>query len=228
MKLKNCFLSIFAVFAFCAAATSAWAGQRTLESNGNGYYVNMLQSGTDTLIIGSGVSSFEIPGCGEACEGSVLVLIAPEGKHIQLIDGYDNLYDDGRYYRGDLKAFDGAHDNPIADDAAQLYGNASYGETLTIVSTGITDVKTVAHIINGNTSHKVTVENSGSNCSGSVSSGALNLNSITVGSPVTLTVNPEEGCALRDAYVKIPSWNDTSLVPIVGGSWFAEIGRAHV
>ena len=221
MKLKNCFLSIFAVFAFCAAATSAWAGQRTLESNGNGYYVNMLQSGTDTLIIGSGVSSFEIPGCGEACEGSVLVLIAPEGKHIQLIDGYDNLYDDGRYYRGDLKAFDGAHDNPIADDAAQLYGNASYGETLTIVSTGITDVKTVAHIINGNTSHKVTVENSGSNCSGSVSSGALNLNSITVGSPVTLTVNPEEGCALRDAYVKIPSWNDTSLVPIVGGSWFA-------
>ena len=221
MKLKNCFLSIFAVFAFCAAATSAWAGQRTLESNGNGYYVNMLQSGTDTLIIGSGVSSFEIPGCGEACEGSVLVLIAPQGKHIQLIDGYDNPYDDGRYYRGNLKAFDGAHDNPIADDAVQLYGNASYGETLTIVSTGITDVKTVAHIINGNTSHKVTVENSGSNCSGSVSSGALNLNSITVGSPVTLTVNPEEGCALRDAYVKIPSWNDTSLVPIVGGSWFA-------
>ena len=221
MKLKNRFLSIFAVFAFCVAATSAWAGQRTLESGNGGYYINMPQSGTDTLIIGSGVSSFEIPECGEACEGSVLVLIAPEGKHIQLIDGYDNLYDDGRYYRGDLKAFDGAHDNPIADDAAQLYGNASYGETLTIVSTGITDVKTVAHIINGNTSHKVTVENSGSNCSGSVSSGALNLNSVTVGSPVTLTVNPEEGCALRDAYVKIPSWNDTSLVPIVGGSWFA-------
>ena len=220
MKLKNRFLSFFAVIAFCMAATTAWAGQRTLES-GNGYYINMPQSGTDTLIIGSGVSSFEIPECGEACEGSVLVLIAPEGKHIQLIDGYDNLYDDGRYYRGDLKAFDGAHDNPIADDAAQLYGNASYGETLTIVSTGITDVKTVAHIINGNTSHKVTVENSGSNCSGSVSSGALNLNSVTVGSPVTLTVNPEEGCALRDAYVKIPSWNDTSLVPIVGGSWFA-------
>lgn len=221
MKLENRFLSIFAVFAFCVAATSAWAGQRTLESGNGGYYINMPQSGTDTLIIGSGVSSFEIPECGEACEGSVLVLIAPEGKHIQLIDGYDNLYDDGRYYRGDLKAFDGAHDNPIADDAAQLYGNASYGETLTIVSTGITDVKTVAHIINGNTSHKVTVENSGSNCSGSVSSGALNLNSVTVGSPVTLTVNPEEGCALRDAYVKIPSWNDTSLVPIVGGSWFA-------
>ena len=221
MKLKNCFLSIFAVFTFCVAATSAWAGQRTLESNGNGYYVNMPQSGTDTLIIGSGVSSFEIPGCGEACLGSVLVLIAPQGKHIQLIDGYGNPYDDGPYYRGNLNAFDGAYDNPIADDASRLYGSASYGETLTIVSAGITDVKTVAHIINGNTSHKASVENRGNNCSGSVSSGNLNLNSVAVGTPVTLTVNPDEGCALSDAYVTVRAPDDTARVPMVGGSWFA-------
>lgn len=222
MKLKNRFLSIFAVIAFCMAATSAWAGQRTLESNGNGYYVNMPQSGTDTLTIGSGVQSFEIPGCGEACLGSVLVLIAPEGKHIQLIDGLENSpYDDGAYYRGDLNAFDGAYDNPIADDASRLYGSASYGDTLTIVSAGITDVKTVAHIINGTTSHKASVENRGNNCSGSVSSGNLNLNSVTVGTPVTLTVNPEEGCALRDAYVTVRAPDDTARVPMVGGSWFA-------
>ena len=221
MKLENCFLSIFAVFAFCVAATSAWAGQRTLESNGNGYYVNMPQSGTDTLTIGSGVGSFEIPGCGEACLGSVLVLIAPQGKHIQLIDGYGNPYDDGPYYRGDLNAFDGAYDNPIADDASRLYGSASYGETLTIVSAGITDEKTVAHIINGNTSHKASVENRGNNCSGSVSSGNLNLNSVAVGTPVTLTVNPDEGCALSDAYVTVRAPDDTARVPMVGGSWFA-------
>ena len=221
MELKNRILSIFAVFAFCVAATSAWAGQRTLESNGNGYYVNMPQSGTDTLTIGSGVGSFEIPGCGEACLGSVLVLIAPQGKHIQLIDGYGNPYDDGPYYRGNLNAFDGAYDNPIADDASRLYGSASYGETLTIVSAGITDVKTVAHIINGNTSHKASVENRGNNCSGSVSSGNLNLNSVAVGTPVTLTVNPDEGCALSDAYVTVRAPGDTARVPMVGGSWFA-------
>ena len=221
MELKNRFLSIFAVFAFCVAATSAWAGQRTLESNGNGYYVNMPQSGTDTLIIGSGVGSFEIPGCGEACLGSVLVLIAPQGKHIQLIDEYGNPYDDGPYYRGNLNAFDGAYDNPIADDASRLYGSASYGETLTIVSAGITDEKTVAHIINGNTSHKASVENRGNKCSGSVSSGNLNLNSVAVGTPVTLTVNPDEGCALSDAYVTVRAPGDTARVPMVGGSWFA-------
>ena len=222
MKLKNRFLSFFAVIAFCMAATTAWAGQRTLESGNGGYYINMPQSGTDTLTIGSGVSSFEIPGCGEACLGSVLVLIAPEGKHIQLIDGLENSpYDDGAYYRGDLNAFDGAYDNPIADDASRLYGSASYGETLTIVSAGITDVKTVAHIINGTTSHKASVENRGNNCSGSVSSGNLNLNSVTVGTPVTLTVNPEEGCALRDAYVTVRAPDDTARVPMVGGSWFA-------
>ena len=221
MKLKNRFLSIFAVFAFCVAATSAWASQRTLESDGYSYYINMPQSGTDTLTIGSGVGSFEIPGCGEACLGSVLVLIAPQGKHIQLIDGYGNPYDDGPYYRGDLNAFDGAYDNPIADDASRLYGSASYGETLTIVSAGITDEKTVAHIINGNTSHKASVENRGNKCSGSVSSGNLNLNSVAVGTPVTLTVNPDEGCALSDAYVTVRAPGDTARVPMVGGSWFA-------
>ena len=221
MKLKNRFLSIFAVFAFCVAATSAWASQRTLESDGYSYYINMPQSGTDTLIIGSGVQSFEIPGCGEACLGSVLVLIAPQGKHIQLIDGYGNPYDDGPYYRGNLNAFDGAYDNPIADDASRLYGSASYGETLTIVSAGITDEKTVAHIINGNTSHKASVENRGNNCSGSVSSGNLNLNSVTVGTHVTLTVNPDEGCALSEAYVTVRAPDDTARVPMVGGSWFA-------
>ena len=181
----------------------------------------MPQSGTDTLTIGSGVGSFEIPGCGEACLGSVLVLIAPQGKHIQLIDGYGNPYDDGPYYRGDLNAFDGAYDNPIADDASRLYGSASYGETLTIVSAGITDEKTVAHIINGNTSHKASVENRGNKCSGSVSSGNLNLNSVAVGTPVTLTVNPDEGCALSDAYVTVRAPGDTARVPMVGGSWFA-------
>ena len=221
MKLKNRFLSFFAVIAFCVAATTAWAGQRTLES-GNGYYINMPQSGTDTLVIGSGVSSFEIPGCGEACLGSVLVLIAPQGKHIQLIDGLENSpYDDGEYYRGNLIAFDGAYDNPIADDAVQLVGSASYGDTLTIVSVGLSDVKTVAHIIDGNTSHKASVENRGNNCSGSVSSGNLNLNSVTVGTHVTLTVNPDEGCALSDAYVTIRAPDDTARVPMVGGSWFA-------
>lgn len=217
MKLKNRFLSVFAVFAFCVAVTSAWAGQRTLESDGAS--VRMPQSGTDTLTIGSGVGSFEILGCGEACLGSVLVLIAPQGKHIQLIDGYGNPYDDGPYYRGNLNAFDGAYDNPIADDASRLYGSASYGETLTIVSAGITDEKTVAHIINGNTSHKASVENRGNNCSGSVSSG--NLNSVTVGTHVTLTVNPNEGCALSDAYVTVRAPGDTARVPMVGGSWFA-------
>jgi uncharacterized repeat protein (TIGR02543 family) len=222
MELKNRILSIFAVFAFCVAATSAWAGQRTLESNGNGYYVNMPQSGTDTLTIGSGVGSFEIPGCGEACLGSVLVLIAPQGKHIQLIDGLENSpYDDGEYYRGNLIAFDGAYDNPIADDATLLVGSASYGDTLTIVSVGLSDVKTVAHIIDGTTSHKASVENRGNNCSGSVSSGNLNLNSVAVGTPVTLTVNPDEGCALSDAYVTVRAPDDTARVPMVGGSWFA-------
>ena len=217
MKLKNSFLSIFAMMVFCLSATTAWAGQRTLNSDGA--IVSMPQSGTDTLNIGSEVSSFSIPGCSEACGGSVLVLKAPEGKHIQLIDEYDNPYDDGEYYRGDLKAFDGAYDNPVAADAALLIGSASYGETLTIVSAGITDEKTVAHIINGNTSHKASVENRGS-CKGSVS-GALDLNSVAVGTSVTITVNPEEDCALKEAQVSIRSPDDTAHVPMVGGSWFA-------
>ena len=61
MELKNRILSIFAVFAFCVAATSAWAGQSTLNTDGAS--VRMPQSGTDTLIIGSGVQSIEISRC---------------------------------------------------------------------------------------------------------------------------------------------------------------------
>lgn len=457
MKLDNRFLSIFAVFAFCVAATSAWAGQRTLESGNGGYYINMPQSGTDTLIIGNEVHSFEISRCSEECDDAVLVLKAPtgqriqlgplfgellnnplqgydgaevdapllfnrtvdaqfpgvsvdasygryvssgeymkvvykkgdsdffklnavvvnpneyhsvalcsnvdykddhcslgsnnggvvssevnsatvntqvslnatpntgkwlnrvhawdkfgsiavtggtwytsndatftmpatsvwyeafyatgltaedgltiekpkneilevdipdnvksftvngwidlscssmapgkplilrapEGKHLQVLDSDGNPHDRGVYYRGQSVPYDGVYDDPLAAGVAPLIGSVSYSNVLTLIdypASASDDVRSIVRLMDenevNNSPHSVTVINRGE-CTGNVSAGGMNLNSIVVGTSVSMTVNPDEGCALNDVYVTIRSENDTARVPMTGGSWFA-------
>ena len=92
MKLKIKFLSIFAVFALSMAATSAWAGEVELTSDGNGgYYVNMPATGTNTLVnIPEGVTTFKVYDDGGPnknfslnCDGN-LVLVAPENHFVRL------------------------------------------------------------------------------------------------------------------------------------------------
>lgn len=92
MKLKSNFLSIFAVFALSMAATSAWAEEVELTSDGNGgYYVNMPATGTNTLVnIPEGVTTFKVYDDGGPnknfslnCDGN-LVLVAPENHFVRL------------------------------------------------------------------------------------------------------------------------------------------------
>jgi len=99
MKLKSNFLSIFAMFALSMAATSTvWAAQRTLTADGNSYYIKMPKTGTDTLVVPDGVSSFTVYDDGgkngyfsSDCDG-YLVMRAPEGYLLRTTGYVSGIY----------------------------------------------------------------------------------------------------------------------------------------
>ena len=178
------------------------------------------------------VESFTVNGwidlsCSSMAPGKPLILRAPEGKHLQVLDSDGKPHDRGVFYRGQSVPYDGVYDDPVAAGAATLVGSVSYSNVLTLIdypASASDDVRTIVRLMDesevNNTPHSVKVINKGE-CTGNVSSGDLNLGSVVVGTPVSMTVNPDEGCALNDVYVTIRSEKDTARVPMTGGSWFA-------
>ena len=88
---------VFFVFMLIAVfAAIANAGQVSLQTGDDGQYINMPTSGTDTLVIPSGVTSFKVydDGLGEDDEGHLgnysngvngyLVLKAPAGNLLKI------------------------------------------------------------------------------------------------------------------------------------------------
>lgn len=100
MKTKSLVLgSLLGILLVLFTSTTAWAAQRELTPDGNGgYYINMSATGTDTLVIPDGVTTFKVYDDGgpnetfsAGCEG-FLLLTAPEGRLLRLAGSIKTNY----------------------------------------------------------------------------------------------------------------------------------------
>lgn len=93
------FGSLLSLLLMAFSVSAVWANQRSLENDGNGgYYINMPATGTDTLVISDGVTTFKVYDDGgpnetfsAGCEG-FLLLTAPEGRLLRLAGSIKTNY----------------------------------------------------------------------------------------------------------------------------------------
>lgn len=114
MKLKNQFLRLFALLGLSMAATSAWAADVTLSTDGGS--VNIPQTGTDIVTIADGVTAFKVYDYGgptgkfeKGCSGFV-VLNAPEGSFLRVSGTITRSAKSGTSYgaQPNIEVWDGA------------------------------------------------------------------------------------------------------------------------
>ncbi len=230
MKLKSNFLSIFAVFALSMAATStAWAAQRTLESDGNGgFYINMPATGTDELVIPDNVTSFKVYDDGGAEGGytpnsdGFLVLTAPEGRLLRLTGstGAVNSY---------LYVYDGS------DESNYLFSKTGFKDVGRTLSSGrnlllefstssvVTDgLYLEVTVVNPAGPHMVVINDTEH---GSIFASPEEADA---GTTISLTITPEEGYYLdkinvTDEYNNSLSYDDygNPVNGFSGGKWYS-------
>lgn len=215
---------LFALF----LASTAWSSVRTLEGNStDGFFINMLTDGFDTLAISSedvaaGLTSFSIYDDGGA-DGPyayvvdyALVLVAPIGYRWQFSGSADidrQTYfrlSNGFSYEGDLLYLNQAEENigPLTSKAnvasVYLYTGWSYTQ-----SAGINIVATLVESMDDH--NVVVVEN--------VEHGRVQIDkaSALVGDTVTLTPIPENGYVLKDI---VAVSGDDEVVSYVCDFWY--------
>ena len=203
-------------------ATNAWAAQRELTPDGNGgYYINMPTTGTDTLVIPDGVTTFNVYDDGGAegnysinCNGNLL-LTAPEGKVLRLtgrveatsyayLYAYNGSDDDARKFFG----YPGEYDVPrklssnrnLFLNFFSIGGDAANGLFLTITVVDVNGLRSV-------------VLNESEN--GTIAASPIEA---AAGEEISLTITPNEGyylnvVAVRDEY--------DNIVRTIGGEWYS-------
>ena len=218
---------VFLVFMLIAVfAAIANAGQVTLQTGDDGQYINMPTSGTDTLVIPSGVTSFTVydDGLGEEYEGDysnnadgALALTAPDGYafHITGIVETESPWDTLNIYKGNPE------DNILFIEGLQGYAEIDFfaaGPTLVLkfhsdgedTYAGFDlDVQLVS-----STSHTVTINNVDGGTVTSDIGGSL----VAEWDIVKLIATPDAGYILSGIEVKDA---DDDPVEVIGGFWYS-------
>lgn len=236
MKTKSGIWSAILFLAFAAmTATTTWAAQRELTPDGNGgYYINMSATGTDTLVIPDGVTTFNVYDDGGA-EGNYsipsssnetnLVLVAPQNYLLRLTGyikttyGFLSAYDgDNIASRRKISFLDGYEDVPNTLSSGQRmlinfetlpdYTNAGLFLTVTLVDLAAPHAIVIGEVANGSASASHT--------------------EAVGGTLISLSVTPNEGYVLQSINVVDELGNSLAyddyghfLKGFTGGRWYS-------
>ena len=236
MKTKSGIWSAILFLAFAAmTATTTWAAQRELTPDGNGgYYINMSATGTDTLVIPDGVTTFNVYDDGGA-EGNYsipsssnetnLVLVAPQNYLLRLTGyikttyGFLSAYDgDNLASRRKISYLDGYEDVPNTLSSGQRmlinfetlpdYTNAGLFLTVTLVDLTAPHAIVIGEVANGSASASHT--------------------EAVGGTLISLSVTPNEGYVLQSINVVDELGNSLVyddygrfLEGFTGGRWYS-------
>lgn len=172
------------------------------------------------VTIPDGVESFQINGginisSSSMAPGKPLILTAPRGKVMQLKTIYGDEYVG---YEAAFVAYDGAYDDPVAENAPPMEGSVSSGRVLTLVD----------YLYNNQNSiivRLVPAEEYSISLRQLVGNGSVTVNPESgfalAGDTVTLTVTPDEGYVLGEVEVWWMDEDDNRHdVEITGGTWY--------
>ena len=180
------------------------------------------------VTIPDGVESFQINGginisSSSMAPGKPIVLTAPRGKIMQLETVYGDPY---AGYDAGFVAYDGAYDDPVAENATPMEGNVSSGRVLTLVD----------YLYNNQNSiivRLVPAEEYSISLLQLVGNGSVTVNPESgfalAGDTVTLTAVPDEGYVLNGMFVvlfengNMVFLEETSMpafVDVMGGTWY--------
>ena len=230
MKTKSLVLgSLLGMLLVFFTTTTAWAAQRELSDDGNGgYYINMSATGTDTLVIPDGVTTFKVYDDGGAEDGytpnseGFLVLTAPESRVLRLggsigaVNSYLYVYD-------------------AADESNYLFYKSGFVNIPRTLSSGrnlLLDFSTGSVVTDGLYLEVTVVDPAGPHMvviteteNGTVSATPIEAN---VGETISLTISPAEGYYLErldvtDEYNNSLSYDSygNPVNGFVGGKWFS-------
>ena len=220
---------VFFVFMLIAVfAAIANAGQVTLQTGDDGQYINMPVTGTDTLVIPSGVTSFKVydDGLGEDDEGHLgnysngvngyLVLKAPVGNLLKITgsinteSGCDYLYVYDGGVGGDI-LLNGASGVYNLDELSSAYSFVTlyFYSDGSVINSGL---ELTISLVEAPTQHAISLN--------SVSGGSISSDKSTakVGETVTLSLTPGENNVSNGAMVVAEGGKS---VPVSGGVWYA-------
>ena len=226
--MKNGFHVFFVFVLIAVFAAIANAGQVTLQTGDDGQYINMPVSGTDTLVIPSGVTSFKVydDGLGEDDNGNLgnysngangyLVLKAPAGNLLKITgsinteSGWDYLY----VYDGDVGS------DTLLNGESGVYNLDELSSTNVFVTlyfhsdgaVSNSGLELTISLVESSTQHTISLN--------SVSGGSISSDKLTakVGEIVTLSLTPGENNVSNGATVVAEGGKP---VPVSGGIWYA-------
>ena len=220
---------VFFVFVLIAMFTAiANAGQVTLQTGDDGQYINMPVTGTDSLVIPSGVTSFKVydDGLGEDDEGHLgnysngvngyLVLKAPVGNLLKITgsinteSGCDYLYVYDGGVGGDI-LLNGASGVYNLDELSSTYSFVTlyFYSDGSVINSGL---ELTISLVEASTQHAISLN--------SVSGGSISSDKSTakVGETVTLSLTPGENNVSNGAMVVAEGGKS---LPVSGGVWYA-------
>ena len=237
MKKEFHVFLLFTLIAFFATMSNA--GQVSLQTGDDGQFVNMPVTGTETLVIPSGVTSFKVydDGLGMDDNGDLgnysneangyLVLKAPAGLSL-MVSGNMKTEQDCDYFMIYNGYMDESSSCELEQDCYMLFDMAS-GENISVgpvVSSENTvtlyfhsdgsvsknGIDLTVSVIDASTSHAVSVNNV---VGGSVSSDKA---AAYVGNLVTLTLTPSENKLIGGVSVV---GADGTPIEVTGGNWYS-------
>lgn len=183
--------------------------EKTKMNAENGLYVNVPKVDPLTVSIPEGVQSFEVREPRTPYNGNVLTLTAPENKNLQI---------SGLAYgeSGDLlKIYDGANTGAteLWSGKAGPVDEISSGNSLTLyLKGGPVFPQLTVKVVDPNVEYAINVFPYVNN--GTVSS---NVQKAKAGDVITLTLTPDNGYLLSDAFV---AYGDNLYADLTGGTWY--------